>query len=182
MSRWRKGEANAECVVCGEPFHAAPARIARGCDRFYSKDCYARHLRDRGSVKKYVGGRKREHVRIVESEIGPIPIGWQVHHVNERKRDNRPENLVACDSTRAHALLHKNPLLLAYAKWSGETARSVRIFNLAALEKSTVTKLCAACWRFLPRSNFGKERKYRDGLRGVCFECRKTSGWGNVRS
>ncbi|WP_309887458.1 HNH endonuclease signature motif containing protein [Archangium sp.] len=36
------------------------------------------------------------HVRVMEKKLGgPIPEGREVHHINKRKHDNRPENLVA---------------------------------------------------------------------------------------
>lgn len=51
--------------------------------------------------------KKYEHVSIVEKILGhALPSGAEVHHVNENKSDNRPENLVVCPSAKYHALLH----------------------------------------------------------------------------
>jgi hypothetical protein len=51
--------------------------------------------------------KKYEHVAVAESALGkPLPIGAEIHHVNEDKSDNRPENLVICPSAKYHALLH----------------------------------------------------------------------------
>lgn len=61
-----------------------------------------------GYVDVSVNGRwVSEHRRIAENAIGkPLPAYVQVHHVNEIKTDNRPENLVICGSGSYHRLLH----------------------------------------------------------------------------
>lgn len=54
------------------------------------------------------GADKRQmHVLVVERAIGrSLPKGTEVHHVNEIKSDNRPENLVVCPDRAYHKLLH----------------------------------------------------------------------------
>lgn len=53
------------------------------------------------------GKRKYEHIAVAEKALGkPLPKGSRVHHVNEDRSDNRPENLVICPSAKYHALLH----------------------------------------------------------------------------
>src|SRR6185369_16668396 len=50
---------------------------------------------------------KLQHVLIAETALGkPLPFGAEVHHVNENKLDNRNENLVICQDTEYHSLLH----------------------------------------------------------------------------
>lgn len=52
------------------------------------------------------GREEMEHREVWKREVGPIPRGWVIHHINEDKRDNRIENLVAMPAG-AHDYLHK---------------------------------------------------------------------------
>ncbi len=53
------------------------------------------------------GKRKYQHIAIAERALGhALPPAAEVHHVNEDKSDNRPENLVICPDARYHRLLH----------------------------------------------------------------------------
>ena len=66
-------------------------------------------LRKDGYIQVSVGKKFRmEHLLIVERALGkPLPAGAEVHHVNEVRHDNRPENLVVCPDRAYHKLLHQ---------------------------------------------------------------------------
>lgn len=61
-----------------------------------------------GYVEVCVEGRRTyEHILVAEQALGkPLPPGAVVHHTNENKSDNRPENLVVCPDEAYHRLLH----------------------------------------------------------------------------
>ena len=53
------------------------------------------------------------YLLIAEKALGrPIPRGCDVHHVNEIPSDDRSGNLVICEDTNYHRLLHRRALAL----------------------------------------------------------------------
>jgi hypothetical protein len=54
------------------------------------------------------------HILVAESALGKkLPVGAEVHHVNENKYDNSPSNLVICQDHAYHRLLHVRARVLA---------------------------------------------------------------------
>lgn len=55
------------------------------------------------------GPNVHEHILIAEKALGHyLPLGAEVHHVNEDKLDNRNCNLVICQDKAYHLFLHAN--------------------------------------------------------------------------
>jgi hypothetical protein len=88
---------------------------ARGCG--YFTDLETPHYQVSSFDSRYIRVKVRrngrtvvigEHVAVVEKAIGhQLPKGAEVHHINGDVSDNRPQNLVACDSHAYHLLLHR---------------------------------------------------------------------------
>ena len=58
----------------------------------------------RATARNYVP----EHVLVAEKALGKVwPANAMVHHVNGIRTDNRPTNLVVCESQAYHLLLHQ---------------------------------------------------------------------------
>lgn len=55
-----------------------------------------------------------EHLLVAEKALGrPIESNHQVHHINKIKSDNRNENLVICENSSYHHLLHQRMSAIA---------------------------------------------------------------------
>lgn len=64
-------------------------------------------LRNTGYYGKTKGDRTLLHRDVWEHFNGKIPEGYDVHHINENKHDNRIENL-ECIGKAEHTRLHQN--------------------------------------------------------------------------
>lgn len=80
------------------------------------------HLRDDGYVIISRDGKKiMEHVAIAERALGrTMPLGAVVHHVDEDRSNNAPNNLVICPDDNYHQLIHRRTRALeatGHADW-----------------------------------------------------------------
>ena len=67
------------------------------------------HLRSHSDT-----GYVSEHILVAERALGkPLPKGAVIHHVNGDPSDNRPGNLVICQSNGYHLMLHRRQRALA---------------------------------------------------------------------
>lgn len=78
---------------------------------------------DNGYIKynNLNGKQVREHQVVAELIFGgPLPPGYVVHHKNEIRNDNRPENIHICESNSEHQFIHMQNTALAecgHANW-----------------------------------------------------------------
>lgn len=118
--RWQRRNRSAKvCTVCGIQFWLKPSQVAHVTGRFCSRKCESASRIKRPLAREYNGrpaaldnagyvrvfepshpkamngGWAFEHRLIVEKQLGrQLAPDEHVHHVNGKKDDNRPENLV----------------------------------------------------------------------------------------
>jgi hypothetical protein len=56
---------------------------------------------------KYRGKRRINHRVIWEKANGPVPEGYEIHHINGNHYDNNLDNLIAL-SAKEHLVIHMN--------------------------------------------------------------------------
>lgn len=118
------------CPTCKKVFYSRPGRLGKGKT---SKHCSVKCYHKRGSTNpKWRGGRIKhgsgywqvyapnhpyvrklgyvlEHRLVMEKKIGRYLLpGETVHHINNDKTDNRPENLELCSNQSEHMKYHNN--------------------------------------------------------------------------
>lgn len=79
-------------------------------------------IRTDGYTMHESGGRAvLEHVQVAERALGKsLPKGVQIHHVDEDRSNNAPDNLVICEDAAYHQLLHRRRRALkacGHADW-----------------------------------------------------------------
>ncbi len=100
-------------------------------------------------------GHVLEHILIAEKALGkPLPLGAQVHHVDEDATNNSNRNLVICQDAAYHKLLHYRARLLA----QGVDPNTHRI--------------CSLCRAVKPLEAFGRSTANKaSGRQNGCLEC-----------
>lgn len=107
----RRQRITIHCAWCKKPFAVVPKRAKTA--RYCSRSCMTLGCRKRQIIGGYVyvwdrdGKKVSEHRLIAEQMIGrPILPTEHVHHKNEQRGDNRPDNLDVLTKS-AHMSLHK---------------------------------------------------------------------------
>jgi hypothetical protein len=78
-----------------------------GNGRWIDKDGYVRVGGLKGKHPRWTTGGVYEHILVAEEKLGrPLKDGERVHHRNEIKHDNRPDNLQVMENDSAHAGHH----------------------------------------------------------------------------
>lgn len=100
-----------------------------------------------------------EHILVAEKALGSfLPPGAVIHHVNEIKDDNRPENLVICEGRRYHKWIH------------------IRMKIIDRGGNPDTEKICSRCQTVKPFAAFNNSRTNYDGLTHNCKDCYRFYG------
>lgn len=97
-------------------------------------------------------GFEYEHILLAEAALGKaLPAGAQVHHVDGNRHNNTRSNLVICQDSSYHQLLHRRQKVLA----AGGDPNS--------------QKMCSFCQKPEPFANFNRLSSNKgDGLQSAC--------------
>lgn len=101
------------------------------------------------------------HRNVYRAEFGPIPSGYDVHHINMDKENNRSQNLIALPRA-FHKWFHENFRRLqwsedklhgTYCEKSGDLIDGICLKTRRGVEKHL------ALWKSIPRPSVSRGRK-----------------------
>lgn len=139
--RWREGNEHI-CAVCGAKFRTRKSQANR---KICSFSCYGEYKKrfhvgenhskwEGGRIiinnggKEYIGiyapdhphahhGYVKEHILIVESALNkPFPHSAVVHHIDHDGTNNSSNNLILCQDSSYHAIIHARERRLSCQK------------------------------------------------------------------
>ena len=161
------------CRICGElftPVIETQTMCSRKCSGvsqrgeqhyLYATGEYGpgRYKDAKGYISVHVGNKTiREHRLVAEKALGkPLPPNAQVHHIDGDRTNNSPDNLVICQDTAYHKLLHRNQEIVNAGGAPGEHL------------------ICGSCKKLLPLDSFNRVKRNtaREGRSWECRECEK---------
>lgn len=109
------------------------------CDKCVQWDGYTWHMR---TGKSYYERRVLLHREIWEAANGPIPTGYDIHHKNDNKTDNRLENLELLTHGK-HSALHYQEKLAPHRQKAMDNAKAAWQYNQSIRMQRDL--VCARC-------------------------------------
>ena len=92
--------------ISGHQFKVYPPKHLNGGKSF--TDSGYMLIKVQNHPRANANGYVREHILVVEKVLGRfLPKGVEVHHINGKRNDNRPENLIVCQDSAYHKLIHQ---------------------------------------------------------------------------
>ena len=74
----------------------------------YIDSCGYRLIYKKGHPRANCRGHVFEHILVAEKVLGkPLPLGSEIHHVDENRSNNNKDNLIICEDRAYHFLLHR---------------------------------------------------------------------------
>ena len=139
--RWGEGN-NYTCVICGKQFRTRKSQTNRKICSFACYSEYKKRFHVGENHSKWSGGRiivknggreyigiyapdhphahhgyVKEHILIVESALDkPLPQNSVVHHIDHDGTNNLTSNLVLCQDSSYHAVIHAKERSLSCQK------------------------------------------------------------------
>ena len=109
IARYKHHGSNLACQECGSVFYRRFGEQRRAKTVFCSRSCYFRNRRNSAKATTYLKINSiHEHRIVAEKKIGrKLMKNEVVHHIDEDKHNNDPENLMIFNSQKEHATYHQ---------------------------------------------------------------------------
>jgi len=147
----RKGS-DLTCDNCGKTFYRSRSEQDSKL-KFCSLDCRATHRTEHAKPTTYLKyGPTHRHIVIAEKYLGrPLRKGEIVHHIDEDKHNNEPDNLAVLPNQTFHNAVHAGKAdcepyritnfldSLVYCEMAEQKAATPTLFDLAEVEEESET-------------------------------------------